>query len=370
MRWIILLFAILLSVSLLISPISAVQINNGDGTISISKGDSMELFGPNQGNSTSAWIWIFGYGSTTDVYGKQINVVKDEYRARLSDSKNLSAGKYFVEIQFSGKNTIQDIIYDPVKKQFTSPWRYITPISIPDGPIERQNQLFGLCRANIKYCDDLFFNTTMIVENPFIKFSEMHQAQGEKDISKNGLLYLGGTTNIDPTNTITVTLDDEQIVKGTIEQRYPNGYYIWYAYLDISKLRVGDHRILIKSNKVADMQNILTIGQYIPTPRPTPTPIRFVSNEFVSVTMVETPSATPTPRVIDLPKQFVPVVTESTPIPQSAPSGAIFIAPTKTNVVEYLPPEATPTQKKIPVEIVYIIIGVIASIVLIHNNKE
>lgn len=389
MKYIMLISLLLL---LLVSNVHGYQINSGNGTITISSGDNAVLTGTITDGSRSGYLWLYTGNYDTLIYGEPIIISGNTYKININKSTSLSNNKYKIFVQFAGKNDIQEVLFDKPYSKLYSPWIYPKVLDVSGTIAAVPNLIENYCNDNKKYCDDTFFNSTLIVEGSFIKFSEQYLVQNdEKDISKNGLLYIGGTTNIDPSNKITIILDYEQNVTGKIEEKNLYGYYIWYAYLNITKLHSGDHTILIRSNKISDLKSILTISEYIPTPTPTPTPIRYVGNEMKSfVVVTNAPIVRPivTPMIVNSSnQQFVPIVTpsiettpyieatrppqtddiivERTPLP--APSGAIFINPAVTNKIDYIPGPST-TSSKIPLDVSIVIVGLILAIIVLRKN--
>jgi len=351
---------------LLVIPVCGVQINVGDGsTVLISSGENAVIKGSVNDSSNSGYLWLYTGNYATLIYGEPIVVSGGTYIININKSSLLSTGKYRLFIQFSGSNGIQEVLFDKENNKLYSPWRYPKPMDVSNNIAAVPGQIEQYCIDNKKYCDDRFYNSTLIVESSFIKFSEQYLTQDdEKDITKNGLLYVGGTTNLAPSNMINVTLDYIQFTTAKIEEKNPYGYYVWYAYLNVSRLRPGDHTILIQSSKTADLKNILTISEYIPTPKPTPTPIRYVRNEmkeFVVVANTPVVRVTVTPMIVNNSNQkFVPVVTpDIIDTPRPAPPGAIMIKPTETNKITYV---KAATTTKTPLDISIIFISLISSI--------
>lgn len=368
-------------ISLLIIPVYGLQIKNGDGSISVSNGDTITIIGNINDTSQYGYAWVYTGNYDTLIYGEPINISDKKYTVIINQSKHLQSGKYKLFIEFAGKNNIQEVIFDKNTSKLYSPWRYPKTIDVSGTISSVPNMIEQFCKDNIAYCDDTFINQTITVEGPFIKFSEQYQTQhDEKDITKNGLLYVGGTTNLDPSNKINVTLDYIQTTTAIINQTTPYDYYHWHAYLNISKLRSGDHTILIQSNKVADLKSILTIGEYIPTPTPTPTPVKYVRNEmkeFVSVTNTPNIRVTPTPIIVNnTNQQFVPIVSKTpTPTPTTiiqdtprpAPANAVYIVPTETNQINYIP--STPSNTKLPIPHYIPILGILLTIFIINRKR-
>jgi hypothetical protein len=368
---------ILLSLLMLISCVNGLQNASIDeGIISISTGDDAIITGAVNDESRSGQIWLYTGNYANLAYGQEPidisynnNSNKTEFRARINKSLNLKSGKYKIFIQFNGKNNVQEVLYDKSNTKLYSPWIYIKPLDVSNNIAAIPMKAEQYCKDNIKYCDDIFYNKTIVIEGPFIKFSDQYQVQNDQlDITKNSLLYIGGITNIDPTNIINVTLDYNQFVTAKIDTKNDLGYYKWYAYLNISRLRSGDHTILIESSKTDTIKNILTISEYIPTPIPTQIPIKYVRNEvnnFVSVTNVP-PTIKPigTPIIADENnKEFIPIVTETG---QPAPSGAVFIKPTVTNIIAVV----TTTSAKSPPEIIIPIIGLMLIILIMKRQYK
>jgi hypothetical protein len=352
----------------LILPVHGLQINTGDGTVIISSGDSGSVSGQIIDGSKSGFVWLYTGNYNSLIYGEPIIVSGNSYKVNINKSVSIKEGKYKMFIQFAGNNNIQEVLFDRERMKLYSPWRAASKEMDVSGNIAAvPGQIEQFCLENIKYCDDTFTNSTVVVEGPFIKFSDQYQVQGsnlDNDISKNGLLYVGGTTNIDNSNWINVTLDYTQTVQATIDGTNPYGYYKWYAHLNISQLRAGDHTILIQSSKVADMKSILSISQYIPTPKPTPTPVRYVGNEmksFVAVTNTPSIKAAATPIVVETSNQkFVPVVT-------AAPKINPMVI--NTNVpVPVATPTPIPTKTKTPLDIMVIFGGIIVAMIILNKK--
>ena len=348
---------------LLILPVHGIQINTGDGTIIISTGDSGSISGSIIDGSKSGFVWLYTGNYNSLIYGEPIIVSGDTYRVNINKSVSIKEGKYKMFIQFAGNNSIQEVLFDKERMKLYSPWRAASKeIDVSGNIAAVPGQIEQFCIDNIQYCDDTFTNSTVIVEGPFIKLSDQYQVQDDGmnvDITKNGLLYVGGTTNIDTTNWINVSLDYTQTVQATIDGTNPYGYYKWYAYLNISKLESGDHTILIRSNKVADMKSTLSISQFIPTPTPTLPPIRYVGNEmksFVAVTNTPAIKVITTPIIVNGSNQkFVPVVT-------ATQKPGIMVINTNAPVVLATP---TPT-KKTPIDITIIFGGIMISMIILN----
>jgi hypothetical protein len=365
---------LIISLLMLISCVHGLQnASIGSSSISFSTGDDAVITGTISDESRNGHIWLYTGDYSNLVYGQEpinitnINASHYEFNVILNKSLNLKSGKYKLFIQFDGKNDVQEVLYDMKNTKIYSPWIYVKPIDVSSNIAEIPTRAEKYCNANKNYCDDTFYNTTIVIEGPFIRLSDQYQVQNDQlDITKNSLLYVGGVTNIDPTNTINVTLDYTQLVTARIDERNTLGYYKWYAYLNISRLRSGDHTILIESSKTDPIKNILTISEYIPTPVPTQVPIKYVRgevNNFVSVTNVPpTVKPTSTPIIADENnKEFIPIITDT---PIQAPSGAIYITPTATNNISIVTP--SPTAKSS----VKIIIPIISIILLILISKR
>jgi len=356
------LIIILCLLIFLILPVYGMQINAGDGTIIISSGDIASITGQITDNSKSGYAWLYTGNYNSLMYGEPITVIGNTYKINVNKSISINEGKYKMFIQFAGPNNIQEVLYNKETGRLYSPWRFVKDLDVSNNIAATPSMIEQFCLDNIKYCDDTFVNTTVIVEGPFIKLSDQYQTQdNERDITKNGLLYVGGTTNIDSSNKINVTLDYIQTVAATIESQNPYGYYTWHAYLNITKLRSGDHTILIQSNKLADLKHILTISEYIPTPTPTPTPVRYVRNnlkEFISVPNTPTVKVTPTPIIINSSNQkFIPIIT-------ATPKPGVMVM----NTPSVFTPTPLPTTKKTPMDIM-IMFGGIAMAIIIFNTK-
>jgi|WetSurMetagenome_2_1015567.scaffolds.fasta_scaffold181662_1 hypothetical protein len=373
----------------MIYPVVGSQINLGDGSFGIATGDLFELNGKMQSSSSIGYLWLFTYNYNGNIYGAPLNISSGEFTSRIYNTRNLSEGKYMIVIQSAGKNGIPEVIYNQSQQKFISPWIYPVPVKASDNPYVKIRQIEQFCIDNKQYCDDTFYTTNVTIEKPFIQFRDMYQysfsdiyqgKSGERDITKSGLLYVGGTTNLNPENPITINLDYNQSVTATIKSN-PYGYYTWSAFLNISKLRPGSHKILISSQKTDDMVSNLEIGFSAPTPVPTPTPIKVVSNSFeasvpIDIGIVPVPAQTPSPVLTMMQPQvkgFVPVPTP-TPTPEYIESkpGAKSIEPKTTNKIEYNPvaTDAIPTPNKIPIDPLYIIFALFISITLFIIRKK
>jgi hypothetical protein len=358
---------------LLVFPVHGIQINAGDGTFLISNGDDAIITGSTNDTSKSGYLWLYTGNYATLIYGEPIEMNNGTYIIRINKSVSLSPGKYRLFMQFSGDNNIQEVLFDKEMNRLFSPWRYPKPIDVSSNIAAVPGQISQYCTDNKKYCDDTFMNSTLIVESSFIKLSEQYQTQNdEKDITKNGMLYVGGTTNLGTSTTINVTLDYVQTVTAKITSKNAYGYNVWSAYLNISRLRPGDHTILIQSSKTADLKNILSISEYIPTPKPTPTPVRYVKNEmkeFIVVPNAPVVKVTVTPMIVNSSnKKFVPVETpEIIRTQQAAPPGSILMKPTETNKINYVKVEATPTAKS-PVDIIAILSSILLAIWIVTRK--
>jgi hypothetical protein len=373
--------AIIAIILLLSTPVLADQIKVGDGSFAVASGDMVQLSGYANGSST-AWMWLFTFQSDMSIYGSPIAISGGNFQTSVINITKLPVGTYPMVIEFGGKNGIQEVLYDNVSKSFISPWRAPLSEESSENPYERIHQIEIYCNVNKPYCDDSFYATNVTIERPFIRFTDMYaysysdiDQSGKssiKDITKNGLLYLGGETNMDSKTQITVILDHNQTVKAVTEQVDPNGYYRWSAFLDISKLRTGSHPILIKSPKTDDLQTFLEIGLE-PVPTPTPKPmIKVVRNEFVSSAgnTVAGPSAEITTKVTTAPSnQFVSV---TPPVPVAVPTVVNIISdndPLPVVSTDIIIVEPT-KSKKLPSNPLYIIIGVILSIFIIKRVRK
>jgi len=375
----------------MICPVIGAQINLGDGSFGIASGDMFELTGKMQSASSMGYLWLFTFAQNGNIYGAPLNISSGEFTSRVYNTRNLSEGIYTVVVQSAGKNGVQEVIYNESQQKFISPWIYVTPIKASDNPYIKIAQIEKFCIDNKQYCDDTFYTANVTIEKPFVKFTDMYQysysdiyqgKSGERDITKSGLLLVGGTTNLNPDNPITIVLDYNQTVTAVTKSN-TYGYYTWQAFLDISKLRPGSHKILISSPKTDNMVSNLEIGLTIPTPTPTPVKIKVVSNSFessqptdIGVPVGGAPISNPAPvltMIQSQPKQFVPILTP-TPTQEVIESkpGAKSIEPKTTNKIEYSPiaVDATPVSNKIPIDLIYIIIGLFISITLFVLRKK
>jgi hypothetical protein len=330
MKWSILLaFLLILSI---IPIISASDINVGDGTHTLSTGSELVLTGTTDGVSRHAWVWIFGYGGKYSVYSKPIDVYGGEFTARIPEMSSFPEGDYTVLVQFSGRNDIQevtcstDIFGSPV---FYSPWKNVTSTPISLNPDVARGQLYNLTN-NTSYSDDAVLDYIVHIEPAFIKFTDLYVIQGdEKNIKKNGRMYVGGTTNLDTYDHIRVIVDYmyENTTYASVDYRGV-GYRVWHAEINVSNMQTaGTHYVVVESDKISPMTQQLDISQYIPTPKPTPTQILYVSNEFRSIpTTSPTPEQTSAPIFQQTQVQFVAIKTpEPVDTPQAAIPGAVTI---------------------------------------------
>lgn len=372
----------LIALSILIQASMAAQINVGDGSFAVADGDMLELTGFANGSSM-AWMWMFTFQQDTSIIGAPIEVTGGTFKTNVKNVTKLPVGKYMMVVELGGVNDIQEVLYaynnNTHSYEFTSPWRAPKTVKSDENPYARIRQIETYCNNNKQYCDDTFYTTNVTVEKPFIKFTDMYQYQYSdlyqgksdiRDITKSGLLYLAGSTNMDPKTQITITLDNNQTVKAVTEQVDPNGYYKWSAFLDISKLRTGSrHPILITSPRTDDLQTFLEIGLSPITPKPTPTPMKVVSNEFQSSagSTISGPSTEITTKVTVAPNQFVSVVTpETVPAPTVIPNNAPISNPDIGDKVI-----ASPTKSnKLPIDASIVISGLIISVIIFSRIKK
>jgi len=376
------LYKILISILLLTSSVSAAQISVGDGSFAVASGDMLELSGFANGSS-SAWMWLFTFEEDASIHGAPITVIGDNYKTNVVNITKLPEGRYPLVIEFGGDNELQEVLYIYNNKtfqyEFISPWRAPAAMEADENPYARIKQVKQYCDLNKKYCDDTFYATNVTIEHPFIKFTDMYQYQysdiyqgksGEKDITKSGLLYLGGTTNMDPKNIITIVLDHNQTVKAVTEKVTSDGYYKWSAFLDISKLRTGSHPIDISSIKTDTITTYLEIGLEKVTPKPTPTPIKVVRNEFVSTAgnTIDRPDTETT--ITPAPSQFISVVNPGiTPVPTVVPTSIDNAPLSNPDIGDKIIVEPTKSNK-LPLNPIVTIIGLGISIFIIMRSKK
>lgn len=369
MKW--KLFIIILTFLFIIPIVSAADIDIGDGSHTLSRGSELILTGATDGVSKSGWVWIFGYGGEGSVYSKPITVVGGEFIARVPETKNLVEGDYIVIVQLSGKNNIQEVThtYDIYNYDaFNSPWKNVSATKISLNPNVARLQLYNLT-GNTTYSDDKLLDYNLHIEPAFITFDNMYIIQNDqKNILLNGRMYLGGSTNLETYDRITVMVDytENETYYASIDYRGV-GYRTWHTEINVSRKKAGTHYITIESDKTNKVVNTFTISEYIPTPKPTPTPIKYVSDEFRTVPEVTyTLTPTITPVVHQTAPKFVPIDT-----PQEAPPGSIMIKPVGTNIVNK-PVNLSATPAASPINPLLPIIGliIIGCVVLVKRDPR
>lgn len=370
MKYLLIFIAIIM---LIYNPVSASiisgAIDRGDGTYEICGHTEVILEGEANKSSDRAYIWVFGDGSN-HIYGKQISIINDIYRARLPELKNFDYGNYTIVIQFAGENNMPDVIYNTSNNQFTTPWRVdITPEPVSNIPAKVKDQFYDMQKRSY-YSDDILIEKKLYINKAWLTFTDQYIVQNDpKDISLNGKLYIGGKTNMRSEDNITVTVDytDTEIYRAQVDDM-PAGPRTWWAVANVSKKRPGDHYVVIESDQTDPIRNIFTIAEYIPTPTPTLEKKRYVSNQFVSSSSTYTTS-TPTPTPVSQPMstsskpEFVPIVTTIVDTPLPAPSGAVMINPTSTNKIYSINLSETqpPSSGKLSLDILIPLSGLLLS---------
>ena len=158
------------------------------------------------GNQGDGHIWLFG--PKVGIYGDAMTISPNmsaySYTFNETESGYLEAGTYTGYVQLNGHNTRQDVFYDRVSGNLSSPYRAIPDINLSGLAAPNVKNDLDQMRNNTYYVDDLFIPISMSVENPTIRFTDYYESDNNVVIS--------GTTSLAPGTPISFTIDPDHWV--------------------------------------------------------------------------------------------------------------------------------------------------------------
>jgi hypothetical protein len=169
-----LVFLLVLSAILIISPVSSVTLSPGTsfaGAPTIANGDPVYIHGiatGHPGNGLQVWLLGNNYVKIATVYTNEDNTY--EYELKSADTQNLAPGQYYVLVQHPMMNGEFDIYYDSSTGSIIN--RQLgTGTSIfqltGTGSLQTPDGANALMRAiNSQNVDDTFATTSFIIGNP------------------------------------------------------------------------------------------------------------------------------------------------------------------------------------------------------------
>ncbi|WP_157202203.1 hypothetical protein [Methanoplanus limicola] len=270
----------------------------------ILKGDDLYIRGTATGDPPSGVaIWIFGKnywnGAAVPMQysGMVTETVNDdnsfEYLLESAETKNLSAGQYYVVVQHPMYNGQFDVITDAeeqwviVKDRLNIYYNsfVVWGVGYLQGSDASEALIDGI---NSPYVDDTYYKLSFIVENPWIKIDSI------SDHHAGDLFTISGTTNLDVGTEIVIALtdsffqvseektDDFSNISSTVQVVEGINYNEWSLDIDTSDFSENNYKVQAESIEfnVSATANFSIINSSIPIPTPTPTPVKPVSKDI------------------------------------------------------------------------------------------
>ena len=276
------------------------------------------------------FLWLFGDAGTTKMILNDPLIKHGtdyEYTMTSGETGNLDTGTYTGYLQFTGKNTLQDIYWNADKKCFDSPY---SDLIVPDTcPSPEQllyprnvKEMFNTKVTSAKYSDDILVPITMEVVNPEVVVGDIIQG--------DGTLWMTGHTSWRDGTTVMIRLDADNYVKTEDKRLHtwtttahgdigsPRRFNTTIPF-DTDELFIGTHelRFTVEQNGyLIDAYHDFYVGAAYVMPTPTPYIEKYVANTNGTPIRVLTEATTAIPTIVpNVTSEIVnvtPVVTRET----------------------------------------------------------
>jgi len=290
------------------------------------------------------YFWIFGGpGTTKSILNDKLvkRGTEYEYSMTTEETGNLDTGDYTGYLQFTGKNTLQDIYWNPVTRCYDSPYSdSVVPDVCPNtlNPVAMK-EAFKTIVSSAKYSDDILVPITMKVVDPEIVITDIVQGP-------DTLWITGRTTWADNTPVI-IRLDHDNYAKAAEKRAHtwttktygdvgnPRHFNISIP-IDIDELYLGMHELKFtveRNGYNVDTYHDFRVSSLYVMPTPTPYIEKYITDingtpikEITLVTTAIPTTVTPTPEITEEP---TPEITEEipTPTPTPVPTPTTYVVP-------------------------------------------
>lgn len=268
----------------------------------IAKGDDLKLTGTAQGDPNEVHVWIFG--KNLQLTGESATVEDDgsfEYELKGAQTKDLSAGQYFVVIQHPMMNGVFDI-YPGI-----AGWINGTPGSGFDavriGGLQASDAANALIKAlDSPNIDDTYVKLTFVVEEPRILIDPIGDVPAGSTFTISGTtnLAVGDTLNIEVTSAAFTPTEKGEgsgfaSVARTTEVKAGDGANVWSVEIDGSSFKPDQYIVKVECIETDTTATAnFNVVEAVPI-TPTVTPTETVTTTTPPATTTVPPTETETP---------------------------------------------------------------------------
>ena len=273
----------------------------------IAKGDDLKLTGVAQGDPNDVRIWIFGknyYGDSRGGLAFRTENVEDdgtfEHELKGAETKDLSAGQYFVVIQHPMMNKIFDI-QAAGGLIIGTPGSGFTPVAITN--LQAAAAANALIKAlDSQNIDDTYVKLTFIVEEPRILIDPIGDVPAGSTFTISGTtnLAVGDTLNVEVTSAAFTPTEKSEgsgfaSVARTTEVKAGDGANVWSVEIDGSSFKPDQYIVTVECIETDTTATTnFNVVEAVPT-TPTVTPTGTVTTTTPPVETTVTPTGTETP---------------------------------------------------------------------------
>ncbi|MDI3507286.1 MAG: hypothetical protein PWQ69_1266 [Methanomicrobiaceae archaeon] len=268
----------------------------------IAKGDDLKLTGTAQGDPNEVHVWIFG--KNLQLTGESATVEDDgsfEYELKGAQTKDLSAGQYFVVIQHPMMNGVFDI-YPGI-----AGWINGTSGSGFDavriGGLQASDAANALIKAlDSPNIDDTYVKLTFVVEEPRILIDPIGDVPAGSTFTISGTtnLAVGDTLNIEVTSAAFTPTEKGEgsgfaSVARTTEVKAGDGANVWSVEIDGSSFKPDQYIVKVECIETDTTATAnFNVVEAVPI-TPTVTPTETVTTTTPPATTTVPPTETETP---------------------------------------------------------------------------
>jgi len=265
----------------------------------VAKGDKLTISGTAQGDPSSVYVWIFGKNYRK--LGESATVESDgsfEYKLESGDTKDLSAGQYFVVVQhpMAGGSDIS-----------LSDDKYLEGPGLPDKSVDlyalqASDAATALINAlDSPYVDDTYTKLTFVIEEPQIFIDPI----GDKEAGSK--FTISGTTNLAVGDTLIIDVTSAAFqpskkteasgfasASGTATVEKGDGANKWSFEIDATGFKPDQYIVKIES---IETDTTATANFNVVEPKPTTQPTTVTTTQPTGTATTATttaPATTPT----------------------------------------------------------------------------
>lgn len=268
----------------------------------IAKGDDLKLTGTAQGDPDSVHVWIFG--KNLQMTDKSATVEDDgsfEFELKGAETKDLSAGQYFVVIQHPMMNGKFDVAANKSGFIVGEPGSGFTNVNIAQ--LQASDAANALIKAlDSPNIDDTYVKLVFVVEEPRILIDPIG------DVPAGSTFTISGTTNLAVGDTLNVEVTSAAFtptekgegsgfasVARTTEVKAGDGANVWSVEIDGSSFKPDQYIVKVECIETDTTATAnFNVVEAVPI-TPTVTPTETVTTTTPPATTTVPPTETETP---------------------------------------------------------------------------